>query len=319
MTDVDTISLAQVKSKALTWLWDRYIPSGAVTMCFGDGGVGKSFLSLAIAAAVTRGWPLPGEEQESKTPGNVIVQNAENALPTVVKPRLELLGADCERVHCINESEHRLTLSDERIEAAIVKHDAKLMILDPVQAYLGGAVSMNRAESVRLVLTQLAQMAERTKCAILLAGHLNKAGGAKANYRGLGSVDMFNSVPSVLYLGKPDDDDERVMVQGKNNLTEVGPSLMFRLSKADGFEWLGECDTTLEELLAKKTAAERDRKRAEAAEFLQDILSEGEIAAVEIVEMGLDNGFSESTLKRAKRSIGGRSRKEDGAWFWYMP
>ena len=211
MPDVDTISLAHVESKALSWLWEQYIPSGALTFCFGDGGVGKSFLSLAIAAAVTRGWPLPGEEQKPKPPGNVIVQNAENALPTVVKPRLELLDADCERVHCINESEQRLTLSDERIEAAIIKHQAALMILDPVQAYLGGAVSMNRAESVRLVLTQLAQMAERTKCAILLVGHLTKSG-SKAQYRGLGSVDMFNSVPSVLYLAKPDDDNDRVMV-----------------------------------------------------------------------------------------------------------
>jgi len=132
LPDVDTISLAHVESKALSWLWEQYIPSGALTFCFGDGGVGKSFLSLAIAAAVTRGWPLPGEEQKPKPPGNVIVQNAENALPTVVKPRLELLGADCERVHCINESERRLTLSDERIEAAIKKHNARLMILDPL-------------------------------------------------------------------------------------------------------------------------------------------------------------------------------------------
>ena len=317
MPDVDTISLANVESKAVTYLWEPYIPSGTVTLCFGDGGVGKSFLSLAIAAAVTRGWPLPGEEQVSRPPGNVIVQNAENALPTVVKPRLELLGADCERVHCINESEHRLTLTDERIEAAIQKHNAKLMILDPVQAYLGGAVSMNRAESVRLVLTQLAQMAERTKCALLLAGHLNKGTG-KANYRGLGSVDMFNSVPSVLYLGRPDDDDERVMVQGKNNLAEAGPSRMFRLSKAKGFEWLGECDITLEELLAKKTSADREYKIAEAAEFLRDILSEGPIASTEIVEMGMDNGFSESTLKRAKRSIGAHSRKKPDQWYWRL-
>lgn len=317
MLDVDTISLAHVESKALAWLWERYIPSGAVTLCFGDGGVGKSFLSLAIAAAVTRGWPLPGEAQEPKQPGNVIVQNAENALPTVVKPRLELLGADCERVHCINESERRLTLSDERIEAAILKHNAKLMILDPVQAYLGGAVSMNRAESVRLVLTQLAQMAERTKCAILLAGHLNKGTG-KANYRGLGSVDMFNSVPSVLYLGRPDDDDERVMVQGKNNLTEAGPSLMFRLSKATGFEWLGECDTTLEELLARKRPGRGGGRLEEAEDFLQEILAGGDAAAADIMVWAQENGISEKTLRRAKKNLGVKATRKDERWIWSL-
>ena len=218
MEKIDTINLADIKSKKVAYTWEPYIPKGAVTILLGDGGIGKSMLSMAIAAAVTRGLPLPGADDFSKS-AHVIIQNAENSLAAVVKPRLEMLGADCSKIHSINETEARLTLDDERIEAAIRQHRAALFVADPIQAYLGSTVGMNSAERIRPVLTKLGQIAETNHCSILLVGHLNKAK-SKANYRGLGSVDIFNSVPSVLYLGAHEDDkDVRVMVHGKANLS----------------------------------------------------------------------------------------------------
>ena len=315
MPTVDTINLADVQSRKTQWLWNRYIPMGTVTVLLGDGGLGKSFLSLAIAAAVTKGLLLPGNSAGAK-PANVIVQNAENALPTVVKPRLELLGADCSKVHCINENESRLTLTDERIEAAIIQHKARFVVIDPVQSYLGMGISMNRAESIRLVFTKLEQVAERCKCAVLLVGHLNKSGG-KAQYRGLGSVDIFNSVPSVLYLGKSDDDDTRVLVHGKSNLDETGPSLEIKLSKRDGFEWLGESDMTLEELLANRPGA-RGSRLEEAGEFLRDILAEGRMPATEIEAIAADSGITLRTLERAKKSVGVNVTRANGHWHWSL-
>ena len=310
--NIDAINLADVKSRKIQWLMEPYIPLGTVTVLLGDGGLGKSFLSLAIAAAVTRGLPvLPGAESGAPA-ANVILQNAENALPTVVKPRLELLGADCSKVYCINENESRLTLTDERIEAAIEQYNARLVIIDPIQSYAG--VSMNNAESIRLVLTRLEQVAERNKCVVFLVGHLNKGRGAAAQYRGLGSVDIFNSVPSVLYLGKSGE-DTRVMVHGKSNLDETGPALEFRLSKRDGFEWLGESDMTIEELLAAKPGA-RGGRLEEAEDFLRSILSEGSMPAADIEAIAANSDISLRTLNRAKKAAGINAIRVGGHWHW---
>jgi archaellum biogenesis ATPase FlaH len=317
MALVDTITIDTVQSRPVDWLWEGYIPLGTVTVLLGDGGQGKSFMSLAIAATVTNGEALPSATS-ALPPSDVIVQNAENPIATVVKPRLELLGADCGKIHIINEADKRLTMTDERIEQAIIQHGAKLVVIDPVQSYLGDKFSMNRAESVRLVLTQLEQVAERTNCAILLVGHLNKGRG-KANYRGLSSVDIFNSVPSVLYLGKIDDDEEvRAVVHGKSNLGELAASQAFRLSKADGFEWMGECDVTLDELLNSKAGGGHKLRLEEACEFLRDILSDGGVLATEVIEQAEMSGISKITLERAKAAVGVKSSRVDGHWVWKL-
>ena len=200
LVDVDTTTASDIQTQPINWLYEPYIPLGTAVVLIGDGGEGKSFYTLALAAAMSRGRALPGMAAPFPA-SDVIVSNAENPWPTVIKPRLETLGADCSRIHRINDSGKRLTLTDERIEAAIRKHNVKLMVIDPIQSHLPHSTSMGRAESVRPMLTHLERVAERTQSAILLVGHVTKGRG-KAQHRGLGSVDIVNSVPSVLYLGK---------------------------------------------------------------------------------------------------------------------
>jgi RecA-family ATPase len=114
MPGVKTITLSNVKRRNISWLWQPYIPLGALTVLLGNGGQGKSFLSLSIAAAVTKGQALPGSDA-TLPPSDVIVQNTENAIDTVIGHRLDILGADCGRVHCIDTTDKPLTLTDERI------------------------------------------------------------------------------------------------------------------------------------------------------------------------------------------------------------
>ena len=313
---VDTITMSDVESRDILWLWEPYIPSGAVTILSGDGGQGKSYMALAIASAVTRGLPLPGCSS-ALPPSDVIIQNAENPLATVIKPRLEMLNADCSKVHIINEADKRLTITDDRIESAIVQHNAKFLVLDPYQSY-SSEFSMNRAESVRMAVTHLEHIAERTGCSCLLVGHLNKSRG-KTNYRGLGSVDFFNSVPSVLYLGKMDDDDDiRAVAHGKSNLTELGASQAFSLNKTDGFRWLGECDVTAEELLQHTSSGAKVSKMTDAIDFLSEALAAGEVPAGVIMEEASQNGISVITLKRAKGILCVKSRKDGEHWMWSL-
>lgn len=248
--DVDMTSAAEIQSQPISWLWQPFLPIGTVSILFGEGGEGKSLLSLALATAISKGLPLPGMDSAIVPPSDVIIQNAENSWPMVIKPCLEMLGADCSKIHRINDAGVRLTLTDERIEAAIRKYNVKLTIIDPIQSHLPITMSMGRAESVRPMLTHLEKVAERTESAILLVGHVTKGNG-EAQHRGGGSVDIINSVPSVLYWGRAEglDHDVRAIAQGKNNLEELGTTQTFRLNKKNRFQWLGESDITPDDIL----------------------------------------------------------------------
>ena len=172
-------------------------------------------------------------------------------------------------------------------------------------------LSMNCAESIRPAFMHLAKVAERTNCVIILVGHLNKSHAA-AQYRGLGSVDIVNAVPSVLYLGVTDKADGiRTIVHGKSNFEEQGASQSFRLTKKGGFEWLGECDATIEDVTSGDSAG-RMSKLELASEFLRDVLSEEAMASVELDDLAEENGIKLATLKRAKKAIGVEAKKVNG-------
>ena len=189
MVELKIMKMSDIQPEPVSWLWEPYIPLGKITIVQGDPGDGKTTLMLAIAAAVTNGEALPNGFPG--TPADVIFQTAEDGLTDTIRPRLELLGADCDRVHVIDEGEQPISLTDERIEQAIIQTNAKLLIIDPIQAYLGGA-DMHSAKGMRPLMKSLGAAAERTGCAVIIIGHLNKRSfGTRAQYRGLGSIDIY--------------------------------------------------------------------------------------------------------------------------------
>jgi hypothetical protein len=183
------IRMSDIETEQVHWLWYPFIPYGKFTIIQGDPGEGKTSFVLAMIALLTTGKPLP-EGREAAGPISVIYQSAEDGLADTIKPRLEMSGADCSRVLVIDESDKELTLCDERLEQAVQETGAMLIVLDPLQAYLGDNVDMHRANEVRPVFKRLCAMADRTGCAIILIGHINKAQGLKSSYRGLGSIDF---------------------------------------------------------------------------------------------------------------------------------
>jgi predicted ATP-dependent serine protease len=223
MTDnLKLITMRDVQSESVDFLWEPYIPLGKISIVQGDPGCGKTTMMLAVAAEVTRGAEVGGSGASPSgfggqiviaPPSAVLIQTAEDGLADVIKPRLEQLGADCGLVHVIDESEQSLSLADERIERAIVKTNAKLVILDPIQAYCNGS-DFHSVNGMRPLMKHLAGVAERTGAAIVIIGHLNKKGG-KSAYRGLGSIDIYAAARSVLTVGKiPLDDTTRGIVHG---------------------------------------------------------------------------------------------------------
>ena len=300
---VKIIRMSDVELTPVEWLWKPYLPFGKLSVLQGNPGEGKTYFAMHLAAACTNGKLLPNMERME--PFNVIYQTAEDGLGDTVKPRLIEAGADLDRVLVIDDSEVQLTLSDERIEKAIIENNARLVIIDPIQAYLGADVDMNRANEVRPIFMRLGQVAQRTGCAILLIGHLNKAAGMQSLQRGLGSIDIAAAVRSVMFIGKlKHDPTMRILTHEKSSLAPPGVSLAFSLGDEGGFRWVGEYDITADEMLSG-IEPQRETKTQQAKDLICALLAGGkQVFSEDIDKAALERGIPGRTVRDAKRELG---------------
>lgn len=320
------INMEQVEVEKIDWLLYPFIPLGKVTIVQGDPGEGKTTMVLQIIAKLTKGEAvLPSGSDESaleeKTmvlePVNVIYQTAEDGLGDTIKPRLLSAGADCSRVMVIDDNDQALTMMDARLEEAIIQTKARLVVLDPIQGFLGTDVDMHRANEIRPLMKRVAVLAEKYHCAIILIGHMNKNSNGKSSYRGLGSIDFQAAARSVLIVGRIKDEPEiRVVCHVKSSLAPEGKSIAFRLDKDTGFEWIGEYDISADDLLSGDN---RGQKIHEAKEFLKEILVSGSVAQTKVAEEAESRGIKKKTLWNAKKELEIDSVKIGNQWFWMLP
>ena len=320
------INMEQVDVEKIDWLLYPFIPFGKVTIVQGDPGEGKTTMVLQIIAKLTKGeavLPSGSDEPalEEKTmdlePVNVIYQTAEDGLGDTIKPRLLSAGADCSRVMVIDDNDQALTMMDARLEEAIIKTKARLVVLDLIQGFLGAAVDMHRANEIRPLMKRVAVLAEKYHCAIILIGHMNKNSNGKSSYRGLGSIDFQAAARSVLIVGRIKDEPEiRVVCHVKSSLAPEGKSIAFRLDKDTGFEWIGEYDISADDLLSGDN---RGQKIHEAKEFLKEILVSGSVAQTKVAEEAESRGIKKKTLWNAKKELEIESVKIGNQWFWMLP
>lgn len=317
---VPMIRMSEIQQTEVEWLWYPYILFGKLTIIQGNPGEGKTFFAMQLAAACTNRKYLP--QMEPFEPFNVIFQTAEDGLGDTVKPRLVSAEADMERVLVIDDTEHPLTLADKRIENAIRENNARLVIIDPLQAFLGANVDMNRANEVRPILRRLADTAQNTNCAIVMIGHLNKASGSQSTYRGLGSIDITAVVRSLLFIGKvKTDPTTRVIVHEKSSLAPPGQSLAFSLGDEKGFRWIGAYDISAEDLLAGGEGNKTELKQELAVKLITEFLAEGKkVSSAEINAEARERGISERTVRLAKNSMGDKiasERQGKDWWIWF--
>ena len=310
------IPMSDIQTEQVKWLWYPYIPLGKITIVQGDPGEGKTTFVLAVIAALTTGEALP-ECEKVQEPMNIIYQTAEDGLSDTIKPRLEAAGADCSRVLVIDESEDDLTLVDERLEQAVRETGARLIVLDPIQAYLGENVDMHRANEVRPVMKRVAAMAERTGCAVILIGHMNKAQGLKSGYRGLGSIDFRAAARSILVVGRlKDTPTVRIVAQDKNSLAPEGSSIAFELDPDCGFQWKGYSDVTVDDVL--NGTGQSKTKTMVMENELRTMLTDW-VSAEDVLRRAKSMGISERTLKIAKKNLGVIPKKIGDRWFCKLP
>ena len=313
--ELKLISLEDVAVEPVRWLWYPYIPLGKLTIIHGDPGEGKTTLALWIAAACSRGQALPGGE--TGEPLTILYQTAEDGLGDTIKPRLLESKADLQKIYTIDETDFLLSMLDHRIGEAIEKTQAQLMILDPMQAYLGEKVDMNRANEVRTVMKGLTKVANQTGCAIVLVGHLNKSQTSNSAQRGLGSMDFRAAARSVLLVGRlKNDRDVRVMVHDKSSLAPEGNSRAFSLENGtlhwqEGYETL-----TADELLSGRSP---DSKLTLAEQLILDTLDKHPVVPAKVMyRLAEQASISPRTLKEAKRNLTGyvASVRLANEWNW---
>lgn len=325
--------VSTVANERVEWLWRRYVPLGYITLLDGEPDKGKSLMTLDIIARVTTAKQMPDGTRGIR-PAGAVIWTVEDGLADVIKPRLERAGADTERIihrTIAVDSEgfsRSLTVADtERMRRDIERVGAKLVVLDPLSAFLGKADS-HRDSDVRAALSPMQNLLHEMGVAGLFVRHLTKAVGGSAMTRGMGSIAGVALSRSALIVGREDADDPTsmcVLARIKGNLGPSAPSLRYRPvgdpedeDAPPWIEWHGVSDKTADELVA---APDQPRSVvAEAADWLKLHLSYGPVPTKELFGDARAEGFSEASLKRAKERLPIDAFKEPGKmggpWLW---
>jgi putative DNA primase/helicase len=340
---LEVTCLSDVTPRPIEWLWPNRLAIGKVSVLAGDGGKGKSTILCDIAGRTTNGevWP---DGAPATAAGSVIILAAEDDVEDTLAPRLLAVGADMRRIFTIravrNEDQSLRAFNIQydlsRLEAEIEKlGDVRLVIIDPISSYLGKVDSHKNAE-VRSVLEPLAELASRLRVAVVCNNHFSKNGG-NANSRIIGSVAFVNQARSALIVAPDADDPDRLLLMpSKMNNAPIKHGLAYRIEGAlvegAGTEILTSriaWETTPVTISADAALAAHDDKgedktaKAEAIEFLQDRLSNGERKVEEVRREAKGAGITDKPLRSAKNALNVRSRREGfgpgAVWFWHLP
>lgn len=340
--NVKTVRLSDVAPEAVKWLWKGYLPAGMLTIIQGDPCTGKTTVALDFAARVSRGLGFPGADERCER-GGVLILSAEDSLAHTLRPRLEAARADLSLVHAPQSGEFPVfPHAADWLRNFIKENDIRLVIVDPITAYLNGTLDSHKDADMRRVLGELTALAEETRATILCLRHLNKcSGNSKALYRGGGSIAFNAAARSVLLCAEAPNrlgSSGRVLAGVKCNVAKKAESLLYTLEPqpvvlSDGsvsevciVRWGDSLSLTADELLASEIGSkESSSARDEAATFLREELNAGPRPMKEIERLASEFGFALPTLRRAKQKMNVISCKigvpggQGQEWVWRLP
>jgi hypothetical protein len=309
--------VSQLATRSLAWLWPGRLALGKLAILDGDPGLGKSLVALDLCARLSTGRPFP-DGSAGRGVGTAIVLNGEDGAEDTIRPRLQALGADLERVFVPHRARDdagipvRFPAHADLLDEALTRTQARLVVIDPIMAFLEPGVCESSDPSVRRAFFPLACIADKHACAILLIRHLNKHGGGRSVYRGGGSIGFLGACRSGWLIGRdPLQPEHCVLAQVKNNLAAAQPSLAYRVTPHESapptLSWLGPTDRTADQLLAGGAGLPHRRARDLAREFLAEFLTDGPQTSRDVWAAAQDQDLSERTIERAKRELAIRS------------
>lgn len=325
--------LRDVKAEPVPWLWKGWLPEGTLSILDGDPGLGKSTLTLDLAARVSRGWEMPpgsGLDME-RDPAGVLLLGAEDSLKHTVRPRLDAAGADSDFVTSlegfrIGEEIHDPVLpwDLDRLADWITQNAVRLVIVDPLMAFLGSEYDAHKDSDIRRCMRPLRDFAERHGVTVLLLRHLNKLNGGAALYRGGGSIGITGAARASLIVGRdPNEPRRHVLAMNKINLAATPRSLAFFIEPQDDVSrvaWEGLCDLTKEDILWHAQGGPKPKTEAskleEAKDFLTQLLCNAPVAVLEIQENAKALQISWKTVQRARAELSIKAFKDGSRWFW---
>jgi hypothetical protein len=322
---------SRLAPRAVEWLWPGHLPLGKLALLEGDPGLGKSLVALDLCARLSAGRPWP-DGSPGPAPAASLVLAAEDDAEDTLRPRLQALGADLDRVLVVRDDPagdslrfpSRAGLLDRLLEQT----GARLLVIDPITAYLDPGVNVGNDLIVRRALLPLLLLAARRGCVVLLVRHLNKTARFASVYRGLGSIAFLAVCRSAWLIARdPGEPGRRVLAQVKNNLAPPQPALAFEVqaqaAACPTLSWLGPSDLTADQLLGAPMPARADTPRDHAREFLEDFLAAGPRTSREVWAEAQPLGLAERTLRRAMRAAGVRTLRVwgDGHFtsYWLLP
>ncbi len=311
---------SDVQAKPVQWLWRPYIPVGKVTLLQGDPNCGKSTMMMNIVSELSKGGAMPDGTALGR-PQRIIYQCSEDDAGDTIKPRLEACGADCRNIAFINEEIYSgLTIDDERLREAIVEFRPRLVIIDPIQAYVENDSDLMNASKARRLMRRTGIWASMYNCAIVVIGHMSKSTGQKDIYRGLGSIDLVASARSVLQVErKKTNDTLRIVHHIKSSSAPKGPDLAFEIDPDTGFHWI-EMDEQVPQPMEAESRKELPKNKHElGAILIAKALEKGPVESSEIKKLMSEYRIGEKTMNDVKTALGVRSYRKMKKWYWVLP
>lgn len=258
--DFNVISMIDIEARPVQWLWEPYIPRGCLTFLEGDPGLGKSWITLNLAAIISRGIYWPNEPDNIlRPPGNTVLFSGEDDLHMSLRPRLDTLGADLSRIFVFDDESDFYLHDLDVLESILNEYEPELVVIDPIHQYINPKVDIFRANEVRPILKGVAKLAKKHNCAVLCVRHLTKGNSDKALYRGQGSIDFSAAARSVLLVGYDPNTKRRALCHIKSNLGEQGPTLSYVMAN-NCIDWRGTIAATGVELLASEPKTKKIEK-----------------------------------------------------------
>ena len=326
----DLVLLENVQCESVQWLWPGKIPMGKLTLFSGDPGLGKSYVTMDIAARISVGCPFPDCQDTSNAKGSVLIYNAEDDIADTIKPRLMAAGADCENIHAfdmLGTSKGIFYLDKQlyKMARAIDSVDnCKLVIIDPISSFVSSDIDSHKSTEVRIVLSELSALAHDKNVAILVVAHLNKNTQGSAVHRTAGSMAYVAAARSVWGITKdPEDRTRRLFLPIKCNLAADTHGIAYCLRSSSSVavvSWEAEpVDGSIDDFMKGRSSAEDDSALESAKAFLEIVLGSGPMLADDVLSQSRKEGHSEKTIRRAKEALEVVSDRLGNRWTWQLP